>query len=44
MITEVVNQGDPDVSYMAYLLRKLQPMAELKLARARHRAKYDDTG
>jgi hypothetical protein len=44
VITEVVSQGDPDVGYIAYLLRKLQPMAELKLARARHRAKYGDTG
>jgi len=44
VITEVMNQGDPDVSYVAYLLRKLRPLAELKLARLRHRAMYGDTG
>jgi hypothetical protein len=44
VITEVLSQGDPDVSYLAYLLRKLRPLAELKLARLRHRIMYGDTG
>lgn len=43
VITEVMNEGDLDVTYMTYLLQKLRPLAELKLARLGHRARYGGT-
>lgn len=44
VITEVLeNPRDPDPGYLEYLLRKLRPLAELKVARLQHRAMYGDT-
>jgi hypothetical protein len=44
VITEVMEHGDPDESYLTYLLGKLRPLAELKLARARHATVYGGVG
>lgn len=38
------NSRDPDQEYLAYLLRRLRPLAELKLARLRHQAMYGNSG
>lgn len=36
------NPRDPDRDYLVCLLRRLRPLAELKLARLRHKDCYDD--
>jgi hypothetical protein len=38
------NPRDPDQEYLACLLRRLRPLAELKLARLRHQAMYGNSG
>jgi hypothetical protein len=41
VVAEVLdNPREPDVDYLSYLLRRLRPLAELKLARLRHRELY----
>lgn len=36
------NPRDPDREYLVCLLRRLRPLAELKLARLRHQGRYDE--
>jgi hypothetical protein len=45
IIAEVLdNSREPDLEYLICLLRRLRPLAELKLAQLRHQAKYGDRG
>ena len=45
VIAEILeNPRDPDTDHLECLLRRLRPLAELKVARLRHRAVYGNTG
>ena len=45
LVTEVLEDSrDPDHEYLAYLLGKLRPLAEIKAARLRHQTMNPDTG
>jgi hypothetical protein len=45
LVTEVLEDSrDRDHEYLAYLLGKLRPLAEIKAARLRHQTMNPDTG
>jgi hypothetical protein len=45
VIDEVLgNPRDPEHEYLVCLLRRLRPLAELKVARLRHQERYGDAG
>jgi hypothetical protein len=44
VVSEILdNSRPPDLDYLTCLLRRLRPLAELKLARLQHQAKYPNT-